>query len=163
MELTRKSDYALRIIRAAYENAGEYISVSEVSERENIPYAFARSIQHDLVHAGILKTVRGAKGGLMLDCCPDTTTLLEVLTALQGSVSVSPCSQDYSYCDRCGACEFHQVWQRVDSVIENLFNSITLTSLFEGRALANVNVVHDWSEKPSVRPQVDECLGDDDL
>ena len=83
MELTRRSDYACRIIRAAYESKDAYVSVSEVAEKENIPYAFARSIQHDLVHAGLLKTVRGAKGGLSLACDPSQTTLLEVLEALQ--------------------------------------------------------------------------------
>ena len=60
MELTRRTDYACRNNRAAYESKDEYVSVSEVAEKENIPYAFARSIQHDLVHAGLLKTVRGA-------------------------------------------------------------------------------------------------------
>ena len=85
MELTRRTDYACRIIRAAYESKDEYVSVSEVAEKENIPYAFARSIQHDLVHAGLLKTVRGAKGGLTLACNPSNTTLLEVLEAVQAA------------------------------------------------------------------------------
>lgn len=131
MELTRRSDYACRIIRAAYDSKDEYVSVSEVAERESIPYAFARSIQHDLVHAGLLKTVRGAKGGLTLACDPSTTTLLEVLEALQGPISMSPCSADSAYCARCTQCSFRGVWRQADAILRDYFGSITLEALFE--------------------------------
>lgn len=136
MELTRRSDYACRIIRAAYDSKDAYVSVSEVAERENIPYAFARSIQHDLVHAGLLKTVRGAKGGLSLACDPNMTTLLEVLEALQGPINMSPCAADSSYCERCGECEFRGVWKRADDLMKEYFASITLEALFEGQRCA---------------------------
>lgn len=133
MELTRRSDYACRIIRAAYDNRDVYMSVSEVAERENIPYAFARSIQHDLVHAGLLKTVRGAKGGLSLACDPSVTTLLDVLEALQGPINMSPCSADSDFCDRCGECEFRGVWKKADDLVKDYFASITLDALFKGQ------------------------------
>ena len=64
MDITRRCDYACRILRAAYKSGDEYVSVSEIAEKEDIPYAFARSIQHDLVKAGLIRTVRGARGGL---------------------------------------------------------------------------------------------------
>lgn len=135
MELTRRSDYACRIIRAAYESKDAYVSVSEVAERENIPYAFARSIQHDLVHAGLLKTVRGAKGGLTLACDPTETTLLEVLEALQGPMIMSPCCGDSCYCEKHSGCEFHRVWKGADKLMHEYFSSITLESLFEGPSM----------------------------
>lgn len=136
MDLTRRSDYACRIIRAAYDSKDAYVSVSEVAERENIPYAFARSIQHDLVHAGLLKTVRGAKGGLSLACDPSTTTLLEVLEALQGPINMSPCAADSSYCEHCGECEFRGVWKRADDLVKEYFASITIEALLEGQRCA---------------------------
>ncbi len=132
MELTRRSDYACRIIRAAYESKDAYISVSEVAEKENIPYAFARSIQHDLVGAGLLKTIRGAKGGLALACDTSTTTVLEVLEALQGPLMMSPCAENSSYCDKCTQCEFRGIWNQADSLLREYFGSITLDDLFVG-------------------------------
>ena len=70
MDITRRCDYALRILRVAYERLGSFVSVTEIAELEDIPYAFARSIQHDLVRAGLLRTGRGARGGLALNCDP---------------------------------------------------------------------------------------------
>ena len=76
MDITRRCDYALRILEAAYLRGDQYVSVSDISEQEDIPYAFARSIQHDLVKGGRIKTVRGARGGLARDCDPAQITLL---------------------------------------------------------------------------------------
>ena len=77
MDVTRRCDYACRILRAAYKSGDSYVSVSDIAEQEDIPYAFARSIQHDLVKGGLIKTVRGARGGLALNCDPAAVTLLE--------------------------------------------------------------------------------------
>lgn len=130
MELTRRSDYACRIIRAAYESKDAYISVTEVVRKEKIPYAFARSIQHDLVQAGMLKTIRGAKGGLALACDTSTTTVLEVLEALQGPLMMSPCEDDPTYCEKCLQCVFRDVWKRADAMLRDYFSAITLDDLF---------------------------------
>ena len=44
MDVTRRCDYACRILRAAYKSGDSYVSVSDIAEQEDIPYAFARSI-----------------------------------------------------------------------------------------------------------------------
>ena len=54
MDVTRRCDYACRILRAAYKSGDSYVSVSDIAEQEDIPYAFARSIQHDLVKGGLI-------------------------------------------------------------------------------------------------------------
>ena len=54
MDITRRCDYACRILRSAYESGESYISIADVAEKEEVPYSFARSIQHDLVKAGFL-------------------------------------------------------------------------------------------------------------
>lgn len=130
MDITRRSDYACRILRAAYNNNNECISVAEVAEVEDIPYAFARSIQHDLVKSGLLKTIRGAHGGITLDCDPTEVNLFQVLEAVQGSVSIATCVSDPEFCNKSTECAYHQVWRGVDKIIEDYLSSITLERLF---------------------------------
>lgn len=131
MDVTRRCDYACRILRAAYRNGEAYMSVSDIAEQEGIPYAFARSIQHDLVKSGLIRTVRGARGGLVLNCDPSTTTVLDVLEAVQGPVSIATCAADPSCCDRQPGCHYNKVWQGADRLLNVYFSSITLQSLFE--------------------------------
>ena len=131
MDITRRCDYACRILRSAYECGDSYISIADVAEKEDVPYSFARSIQHDLVKAGFLKTIRGVRGGLTLDCDPHEVTLQEVIEALQGPIGMSPCSVDCDYCNRSSGCEFNAVWCAADVLVAQLFSSITLADLFE--------------------------------
>lgn len=131
MDVTRRCDYACRILRAAYKSGDAYVSVSDIAEREDIPYAFARSIQHDLVKGGLIKTVRGARGGLALNCDPAAVTLLEVLEAVQGPVSVSLCVVDPEYCAKQKDCAYNKLWQGADQLLNAYFGAITLQDLIE--------------------------------
>ena len=131
MEITRRCDYACCIIRAAYKSGESYISIADVAEQEDIPYPFARSIKHEFVKAGFLKTIRGVRGGLTLNCNPHETTLYEVFEALQGPVALAPCSQDDGFCDRSSGCAFNAAWRAADILISDLFGSITLADLFD--------------------------------
>ena len=60
MDATRRCDYACRIPGGPPTRA-ESLFQTDIAEQEDIPYAFARSIQHDLVKGGLIKTVRGAQ------------------------------------------------------------------------------------------------------
>lgn len=131
MDVTRRCDYACRILQAAYRNGEAYMSVSEIADQQGIPYAFARSIQHDLVKSGLIKTVRGARGGLVLDCDPASTTMLDVLESIQGPVSISACVLDPTCCERQAGCDYNKVWQGADRLLNAYFSSITLEELFE--------------------------------
>lgn len=131
MSITRRCDYACRIIRAAYKNAGSYISIAEVAEQEDIPYSFARSIQHELVKAGFLSTNRGVRGGLTLACDPDTTTVYDIFEAIRGTMSVADCTAEDFPCVHKDTCSFNAVWRAADVLVTNFYRSITLTELFE--------------------------------
>lgn len=131
MSITRRCDYACRIIRAAYRHEGAYVSIAEVAEQEQIPYSFARSIQHELVKAGLLTTNRGVRGGLTLACDPDSVTLLDVLEALRGNVPVSECvSADYP-CIHKEHCAYNAVWRGADALLNHYYASIKLSDLFK--------------------------------
>lgn len=131
MDITRRCDYALRILRVAYERLGSFVSVAEVTEVEDIPYAFARSIQHDLVRAGLLRTTRGAHGGLALDCDPETTTITNVIEAVDGPISVASCTNDTTPCDKQDCCSYNKLWRGANQLLREYFSSITLAEILE--------------------------------
>lgn len=137
MNVTRRCDYACRILRAAYLNPDEYRSVAQIAEEEDIPYSFARSIQHDLVKGGLLKTVRGSRGGLALNCDPHTVTVLDLFEVLESPVNVAYCGADPEACTKHGDCSFHRVWQGADVLLASYFGSITLAELLASPAPAD--------------------------
>lgn len=130
MSITRRCDYACRIIRAAYRSGDTYISIADVAERESIPYSFARSIQHELVKAGLLKTSRGVNGGLALACNPAETTVLDVLESVNGGVSIAECTCAEYPCAHKAECSFNALWRASNALVNSLLASVTLEGLF---------------------------------
>ena len=82
MDLSRKTDYALRMVAELVEHEGQIVSVRVAAENRGVPYSFARSIQRDLAHAGIIESMRGSRGGMRLLMDPKKTTVRSVVEAL---------------------------------------------------------------------------------
>ncbi len=131
MEITRRTDYALRLIAILVQNQDRPLSVREAATVQEVPYAFARSIQHDLVLAGLITSVRGAAGG-----------------AVQGPVSVAVCATDEEWCSRAKHCSFHPVWEGANMLLRDYFSSVSIKDLVEGcKAYLNQETIDMVSKK----------------
>ena len=125
MEISKKLDYALCMLgELAHLQEGEITSVRMVAERYGIPYSFARTIQHDLVHGGLLVTTRGPHGGMRLarDAC--SITLLDVVRVVEGNLLFS----DAMASDGVPSC-FDPVWRQFDLLLCSFLGSVTLEQL----------------------------------
>ncbi|MDO8963483.1 MAG: Rrf2 family transcriptional regulator [Coriobacteriia bacterium] len=130
MEITRRSDYAIRImLELARQADSAPVSVRRLAERQELPYAFARSIQRDLVAAGLVTTQRGATGGVSLARPAASISLLDIIRAEQGHVSISVCAHDPAWCSRMGGCAVHKVWCEADRLVSRYLAEQDLASL----------------------------------
>jgi Rrf2 family protein len=115
------------------EMQGKPISVRAAAERQDVPYAFARSIQHDLVRAGLISTLRGAQGGMVLEVDPGKLTLYELIEVVQGPVNVAICANDPNWCARHRGCPFHTVWQGANALLADYLSSVSIKDLIGGK------------------------------
>lgn len=131
MEISRKTDYALRMLAALVRDPDEVISVRMAARESDVPYSFARSIQHDLAVAGIVENTRGASGGMRLSVDPRETTLLDVVEAVQGPVLIAGCGavETGKPCPRRGTCHFTAVWCNAERLLRSFFSAVTLHQL----------------------------------
>lgn len=132
MEISRKTDYALRMLAALVKDPSGVVSVRTAAKENDIPYSFARSIQHDLALAGIVENSRGASGGMRLSVDPRETTLLQLVEAVQGPVIVSACATsgaEGGACPRRGFCHFTSVWCNAERLLRQFFSTVTLHEL----------------------------------
>jgi len=113
------------------ENPGLVISVREMAEEKKVPYAFARSIQRDLIDAGLVITRLGASGGALLARNPEDINLYEIVTAIQGSVSCSVCKRDPEWCENIEDCPAHEVWEEIDMLIKDNLEARSLADLVD--------------------------------
>ena len=85
MKLTMKGDYGLRAMldMAAYYGQGP-IESSDIATRQHIPEQYLDQILMVLRKEGLVKSVRGPKGGHMLAKSPSQITMAQVMQALEG-------------------------------------------------------------------------------
>ncbi len=133
MEISRKTDYAIRLVAALMQNEGRPLSVRKAATMQEIPYSFARSIQHDLVNSGVITAIRGAQGGMVLAINPDDYTLTELIETLQGPISLAVCLSNEGWCSRSGECVFHQVWRGGSDLLRDYLSSITMKDIIDGK------------------------------
>lgn len=129
MEISRKTDYAIRMLAELVRSDEAIVSVRYAAEKNEVPYSFARSIQHDLVQAGIVTSVRGSRGGMMLAVDPRETTLKTIVEAIQGPICVAECDTEGPMNGACPfkeSCSFSAIWCEAQRILSDFFESITL-------------------------------------
>lgn len=137
MDLSRKTDYALRMLATLVSGSDGVVSVRTAAREGGVPYSFARSIQHDLAVAGIVENTRGATGGMRLAMDPREVTLLQLVEAVQGPVVISSCrvADGSGVCPNCASCHFTAVWCNAERMLRAYFSQVTLYQLVvEGMA-----------------------------
>src|SRR5258708_9744462 len=99
MQITRAGEYGvLGLLNVAGRAQGERGMIDEVSRAEGIPRNFLAKIFQSLVRAGLVKSVRGTGGGFMLSRPPKEITVLEVIEAIEGKISLQRCLEEVPSC-----------------------------------------------------------------
>jgi len=130
LEITRRTDYAVRILVAlAGRPEGEPLSSRELGELQDVPPAFARSIVTELAGAGFVTSRRGAGGGVALARPAAQITLLEVVQAMEGGLNLNLCTHDDEYCDRAASCAMHEVWLEAEAILSRYLTRQDFASL----------------------------------
>jgi len=114
--ITRETDYALRALaRLALD--GGFMAVAELSASDRIPELFLRKTMQRLQQAQIVESRQGAQGGYRLAVPADQLSVLQVINAVQGVLTMNACIEDPSICDRQDWCPFHKALLDLDVIV----------------------------------------------
>ncbi len=133
MMISTKGRYALRLmIDIAEQGEGSRVPLREVAERQTISVKYLEQLAGSLVKAGLLKSMRGARGGYVLTRSPAEMTAGDVLRAAEGSCAPVAClDDDFGVCPRRGECNTISFWEGLDKVIESYVDSAVLADLMQ--------------------------------
>jgi Rrf2 family protein len=111
MQITRQADYAVRaVLYLAEQDANGRAPTSRIAQQMRIPPSFLAKIVSQLSVAGVVQTSRGARGGVSLAREPKDITLLEVIEAIDGPITLNECVPDRSACAFGDDCPVHDIW-----------------------------------------------------
>ena len=137
MIVSTKGRYALRVmVHFALKGTEEYIPLKEIAEAEGISQKYLEAIMTTLSKAGFVDAVHGKGGGYRLNRKPEEYTVGSILKLTEGGLStVSRTTRGPSACPRSSCCHPLPMWERLDKMVDEFFEGITLKDLLEDTGL----------------------------
>ena len=133
MIVSTKGRYALRVmVHFARRGGEEYIPLKEIAEIEGISQKYLESIMTVLSKAGFVDAVHGKGGGYRLNRKPEEYTVGAILKLTEGGLSAVSCTtQGAAACSRTECCQTKPMWDRLDKMIDDFFEGITLADILK--------------------------------
>lgn len=131
MRLPTKARYGMRAILELaidYEEE-EPVLKRDIAARQDISEKYLEQVLIPLRIAGLVRSVRGARGGYLLARDPSRITLLEIVEACIGDVTMVDCTEDPEFCSRVDGCATSIIWKELTEAIRTTLASKTLADL----------------------------------
>lgn len=128
-KVTRKADFAIRGMLHLGAHPDGKASLDEIAEAEAIPKPFLAKILQALSKKNLIRSSKGPSGGFMLLRSLDKITLLDVIEAVEGEISLNRCLLDRNRCPRTGYCSAHIIWMECQEKLTATLKRHTIESL----------------------------------
>ena len=133
MIVSTKGRYALRVmVGLALKDREEFVPLKEIAEEEDISQKYLESIMAILSKAGFVDAVHGKGGGYRLNRPPEQYTIGSILKLTEGNLSPVSCTSQG--CSRPTCCKAMPMWEKLEKMIDDFFEGITLSDLLSGNA-----------------------------
>jgi len=134
MQVSQKSRYALRALFDLALRYGEGPTrIADIAQRQAIPPRFLEGILNHLRQAGLVSSIRGARGGYMLSRAPSEISVGEMMRVTEGPLAPTGCVNDPEgeKCPLYPNCSFLPMWQRAAAALSAVYDSTTFQTLID--------------------------------
>lgn len=135
MRISARTRYGLRILldiaTGDAEEGGKPRSIHTIAKSQGISAAFISRLAVPLRKAGLIRTVRGTDGGLLMGRPPESITFLDIVEAVDGPVAILKCLANPKRCKRTPSCPVRALWDGLNDKIRSDIASLTLSDVIE--------------------------------
>ena len=131
MIVSTRGRYALRVMIDLAENSNqERIPLKEIAERQGISQKYIESIMTLLSKNKFVDAVHGKGGGYKLNKKPQEYRVGDILRLTEGTLAPVAClEKNAPPCDRKKFCRTRPMWTKLDKLVEDYLDSVTLSDL----------------------------------
>jgi Rrf2 family protein len=134
MKLSTKIRYGARAMLELASHYGEGpIELKEIARKQDISIKYLEQVIIPLRTAGLVKSVRGSKGGYSLARSPSEICLYDVIETLEGPLTLVDCVKDAKLCKRSSSCVTRDIWGDVSEALRRVLTSINLEEMVRRR------------------------------
>ena len=127
MKISSKGRYAVRVLVDIAIHKNDYVSISEISNRQNISVKYLERIMSILVKGKLVTSLMGQKGGYKLAKPANKCTIAEILELTGDSPDLAPCQK--TGCPNANKCPTIGYWETLQKLIFDNLCTITLQDL----------------------------------
>lgn len=112
MQITQTADYAVRtVVFLAMHRGSEPVAAAAIAKEMTIPADYISKVVQALSRAGLVESVPGRNGGARLARDAQDLSMLEVVEAVDGPVTLTRCVIRPGACPRDQFCPVHGFWK----------------------------------------------------
>ena len=132
MKLSTRGRYVTRaLLDLTLHHEEEPVLLKDIARRQEVSLPYLEHLITLLISAGLVKSTRGARGGVSLLKPPSEIKLSEVVQLLEGSIAPVDCVNNPALCHRSTFCVTRDIWSEVKNAMNQVLNSTTLQDLVE--------------------------------
>jgi Rrf2 family protein len=136
MKITAQEEYGLRcLLQLARAPEGQLVTVREIAAKEGLSTAYVEKLLRLLARAGLAHSLRGVKGGYVLNRPPSQIMLGEVVRALGTIESTGHICQSFTgqqaVCVHFDGCSIRSVWAGLTGYIQSFLDQTSLAILLD--------------------------------
>lgn len=132
MKLSTRARYGTRALLDLALHAGdEPVQLKDIAQRQEVSVHYLEHLVAPLIGGGILRSTRGARGGIQLARPASDIKLSEVIQLLEGTISPVECVIRPETCTRSRTCPTRDVWSEMKRAIDGILESTTLQNLVD--------------------------------
>ncbi|MGD8742452.1 MAG: Rrf2 family transcriptional regulator [Granulosicoccaceae bacterium] len=134
MQLTRHTDYALRLIMYLAANPDKVITVSEVADYYKVSRNHLVKVVQGLTEHGYVTTTRGKQGGMQLARSPDKIPIGAVVRHMENHFEIVEClGNNPQACPIDNTCRLKGLFQQAGKDFLARLDSVTLADMVKPR------------------------------
>lgn len=130
IRITRLTDYAIVLMSHLATEPERVYAAPDLAVEARLPSPMVSKILKQLARAGLLASHRGIRGGYTLARPAVEITIAEVITALEGPIAMTECSEALpGICGSEPFCPVSRNWRRISSAVRDALAGITLAEM----------------------------------
>lgn len=132
MKLSTRGRYGVRaLLDLALQQGEGLVLLKDIARRQEVSLPYLEHLITPLIAAGMVKSTRGARGGVSLLKPPSEIKLSEVVQLLEGSIAPVDCVNNPALCHRSTFCVTRDIWVEMKEAMSQVLDSTTLQDLVE--------------------------------